>query len=269
MYICQQRAVACIFAAIIAMACPTLLPAAGWTTDSASMPTGRTDRKSSETMTAREILDGMGQTYASCTSYQDSGMAVTRFLAENPWTSKTPFSSAFVRPHQFRLEFERTTLPERSRSEGKGGDAERYIIHRESSETHVWWDAKPGIEKRESLKMALAEAQGVSAGIALRIPALLMPDEITCAWRLTELREPKRLPDAVLGKNKCFVVSGADYSSELTTLWIDQDSMLLLQEEDTQTTAHSRVNARIKITLEPRINEPVSSETLGLRAPGR
>src|SRR5262245_40637691 len=60
-------------------------------------------------LSAEEILERMATTYAKCKTYQDSGCVTTTFFyADRQHTHKKPFSTAFVRPGQFRFEFKST-----------------------------------------------------------------------------------------------------------------------------------------------------------------
>ena len=56
---------------------------------------------------AENIMGQMASTYATCHSYVDEGEVRTVFLQQNGrrWTQVKPFSTAFVRPWEFRFEY--------------------------------------------------------------------------------------------------------------------------------------------------------------------
>jgi outer membrane lipoprotein-sorting protein len=62
------------------------------------------ETESTDGLTPQQILDKMASTYATCKSYRDSG-AVTNFFSPQHIDVK-PFRTAFVRPDQFRFEYD-------------------------------------------------------------------------------------------------------------------------------------------------------------------
>ena len=58
-------------------------------------------------LTAQDMLDRMATAYAGCKSYIDSGVVETVFDVPDgkQQTEVKPFTTAFVRPDQFRFEF--------------------------------------------------------------------------------------------------------------------------------------------------------------------
>jgi RNA polymerase sigma factor (sigma-70 family) len=164
---------------------------------------------------AKEILERMVKAYTNCKSYRDSGLVKTLFV-ENGGnrTVEKPFTTAFVRPDRFRFEYRETT-----------GDRQmRFIIWSNGKKVQTWWDVQPGIDKPESLALALGSAAGVSGLSSLNIPQLLLPDQM--GWSRLALTEPKRARDGKLGKVDCFRVEGK-YGGNPITLWIDKQTYLV------------------------------------------
>jgi hypothetical protein len=165
-----------------------------------------------EALDARDLLRRMARAYRECHSYRDTGTVRTVFGSKSgSWTEDRPFRTAFVRPERFRFEF-----TDRSK---------RYIIWRNGADIRIWWDLDGRQEKAGSLNDAVAGATGVSGGSAHTIPALLMPDELR-GWRLTELDQPSRLPDAPLGQTTCFRVEGKALGNS-QTVWLDKTTYLV------------------------------------------
>ena len=104
------------------------------------------DKESTDSLSAQQILDKMATAYATCKSYRDSGV-VTNFFNPQHIDVK-PFRTAFVRPDQFRFEYDDGT-PEKP-----------YIVWAKGSEVRTWWYIKPGVESQPSLELGIAGGHG-------------------------------------------------------------------------------------------------------------
>lgn len=152
-------------------------------------------------MNPDQLLAALAEVYATCATYKDSGEVVTRFRHSNgrPRTDAKPFATAFVRPDRFRFEY-RHRYNERD-------DWDRCIVWAAGSDVRVWWDVRPGVERPESLVMALAGATGVSGGSAHTVPSLLMPDA-RLGSRVTQLADLTAMPDETLDGVACYRLVG-------------------------------------------------------------
>jgi hypothetical protein len=174
------------------------------------------DEPTPDKMTGREILDRMANVYARCRSYRDAGVVQTMFVQANGnRTVKRPFKTAFVRPDRFRFEY----------TEKQRVWENRFIVWQNGRDVRTWWSVRPGVEKPESLGLAIAGATGVSGGSAHTIPAQLLPTEIG-GRQLTEMRDVKRAEDAKLDKVDCFRIEGKFVDSPMT-VWIDSHTFLV------------------------------------------
>jgi outer membrane lipoprotein-sorting protein len=174
------------------------------------------DEPKPDALKAQDVLARMAKVYAGCKSYRDTGAVKTVFVdATGNRTVEKPFKTAFVRPDRFRFEY----------TAKQGGREDRYIVWRKGKEVQTWWDITPGVEKPESLDLALAGATGVSGGSARTVPTLLLPKEVR-GGRLTDLTEAKRADDAKIGKVDCLRIEGK-YGGHPMTLWIDKKTFLV------------------------------------------
>jgi outer membrane lipoprotein-sorting protein len=149
-------------------------------------------------MDPQQILAALAEMYATCLSYRDSGRVVTKFFHQNPRprTVSKPFTTASIRPDRFRFEY-------KSR---RGEDEwDRHITWAGGAEVRTWWDVRPGIERPQSLSMALPS--GVSGGSAHTIPAMLLPQQVG-GRRLTDLVDVTSLGDEALDGVTCYRLSG-------------------------------------------------------------
>ena len=186
---------------------------------------------------AQDVLDRMAAAYAGCKSYIDSGVVETVFDVPDgkQQTEVRPFTTAFVRPDQFRYEF---TMK-------GGGPARHFVVWRRDKDLQIWWDFNLSDEQRKayrkSLSSALAGAAPLSDGSANTIPALLLPKEVE-GRRLTDLKEAKRIEDDKIDKVECFRIQGK-YADTPMTLWIDQKTFLVRR-----IVTRTQVNFRLEVT---------------------
>jgi outer membrane lipoprotein-sorting protein len=213
------------------------------------------DEPKPQALKAQDVLDRMAKVYAGCKSYHDSGVVKTVFVqADGNRTVEKPFTTAFVRPDRFRFEY---------KENDGGGPERRYIVWRRGKEVQTWWDGKPGVEKPESLNLALAGATGVSGESAHTVPALLLPKEVE-GRRLTDMTEAKRIADAKLDKVDCSRIEGK-FAGRPTTLWIDQKSFLV-RRIDAQMKFHD-FRTETTTTYDPAIDEEIPDQKLEFDPP--
>ena len=206
-------------------------------------------------LTAKDIIQRMAEAYAKSRSYSDSGVVKTVFIStDSRRTTEKPFTTAFIRPDRFRFEFR----------EKKHGNREyRYIVYRDGKDVQTYWDVDNGIRKAESLDGAVARAAGVSSGSAHRIPAMLLPDEIT--WRRAiRFHDPKRIGDAVFDTADCFRIHDAIMGGPVT-LWIDKKTFMLRKVYREQMFEDFRTQETT--TYEPMVNGPIRDKMLAFDPP--
>jgi len=192
-----------------------------------------------------EILKRMGNAYANCRTYRDTGRVTTIFITgKRRHAEVKDFESAFVRPDQFRFEY---------REEQGGFVNQRYIIWRKGESVKSYWTIKPEIRVWETLSMATAAATGVSAGTAHTIPTLLMPHEIS-GRKLTELTDLSKLDDGVEREIPCYRIRGMEGDRPMT-LWIEKQTFLLWRIDS----GHKFPDFRTEVTT---TYEPVSDDSI-------
>jgi len=210
--------------------------------------------------TAKDIITRMADAYNACKSYSDSGLVKIVFIRKDGTSvDERPFTTAFVRPDQFRFEYS-------SKFTGPGEKPLRHIVWAKGDDVRTWWDIQPGNKKEVSLGMAVAGATGVSGGSAHMIPMLLMPKEIE-GWSATDIREPNRIADALLDNVDCYRIAGkyTDSDSESITLWISKKTFLIHRIDSTSKFSDFRTENTT--TYKPVIDTEIDENQLAFNAP--
>jgi hypothetical protein len=216
--------------------------------------------------TANEIMTKVAQVYRDCRSYSDSGVVKTVFFSKNDKDlDEKPFTTAFVRPDQFR--FESTSNPPKLNVQLplKFKDM-KFIIWQKGNDIRTWWTIEPGKKKEISLSMAIAAATGISGGAAHTIPALLMPTEVG-GQRITEYGQYKRIADAKLDSANCFCIQGKlnASDSEAITIWIDKTTYLIIRIDEANKFPDFRTESTT--TYNPKINITIDKDKLTFNVP--
>jgi outer membrane lipoprotein-sorting protein len=202
------------------------------------------EKESTDGLTAQQILARMATTYATCKSYRDSGQ-VTNFFSPQHIDVK-PFRTAFVRPNQFRFEYD------------DPGPEKPYIVWAKGDTVRTWWYVRPGVQTPPSLGLGIAGATGVSGGSAHTIPTLLLPDQIG-GRSMSSLTDLTRLPDEAVDDTPCFKLQGK-FADEPTTLWLAKETYLIRRiVEDTKLT-------RTTTVYRPEIDKEIPAEELEFKS---
>jgi hypothetical protein len=220
----------------------------------------RSDAPISESPSSLEVLSKAAEAYQNLKSYQDEGVAVTKFertIAD--LTTECHFTTAFSRSGQFRFEF--TEL-------GVAKGLTRYVVWKNGDDVKSWWTIKPKIKRHENLGSAIAGATGVSGGTAYTIPSVLMKE---AAWKGGTWTSPVstyRISDGVERDVACFRIQrltstqaekrGGIETPATTgkvTYWVSKDEFLLLRIDNE--TDFGSFLTKGTIQYFPTINSPV------------
>jgi hypothetical protein len=184
-----------------------------------------------QSLSAQEIIDRSIAVYANCKSYVDEGEVKTIFYQANgSRTVIKPFTTAFVRPYDFRFEYKELRGPQIWSD---------YIIWKDAESVKTWWSIRPGVENPPSLSHALGAAAGVSSLASSTVPTLLMP-ETRIGNELKSLNELKLLSDQEINGRPAYQIQGAITKSVShidvvnarngpVTFWLDKESLLIVK----------------------------------------
>jgi len=201
-----------------------------------------------EDVRVQQILDQMKRAYAECKSYRDSGVIKSVFFE----STGSPESTV---EHSFTTVFER---PDRFRFEIKDEDDDKLVISVNGQNVQTWWDVEPGIQRPESLELAMAQALGFAGADVGRIPALLMPEKLEGYGDLNII-DPKLIEDGNLQGVECFRLE-YNFRDEQIVLWIDKQSYLVRQIDERMKTDGIRIERTT--TYEPTVDGKITDEML-------
>lgn len=221
--------------------------------DAGASPEARRAAAGPDEPEARAIMDCMAKAYAECATYRDTGAVTETYFEENmTWAQQVFFSTAFVRPNRFRLEY-RDQLASSSRWY-------LHIVHSDASGVRTFGDpCESGVVQEESLSTALAGADEASV-----VPDMLLPGKSeTGAMGLFEL---KRLPDEESNGVACYRIDGLDGTGGRQSLWIDRQTLLLRKVAESM--AFDRFRTETVTTYQPESGVSISDKELEFAAPG-
>jgi outer membrane lipoprotein-sorting protein len=167
-------------------------------------------------------LRQLEERYAGLSSYRDRGTGTTEIIDVKGQKQSVvrPFTTLFVRPDRFRLDF---TEPA-----GPGGLEKRFVVWTSEgiNRAYRWWTLKPEVD-RDKLAMHLAGALTISGGITGAVPDLLVPNLLRRS-PLNDLREPRRLGKETIQGVPCQMIQTLGFEPDQTvTLWVGEADGLL------------------------------------------
>jgi hypothetical protein len=221
-----------------------------------------------QSMSARQVLDRSAKVYASCSSYLDEGQVKDLYIQKDniqrdniqrdnrQRTTIKPFSTAFVRPAQFRFEFKNRRGEEEWDSFIAWQNGEHIILR---SALHV------GDKNEPDLITPIARLTGISSGSALTIPRLLMPYLLNAGRSIMSLTELKPVAEESLDAVAAYRIEGKDFQGTPVTLWIDKERLLILKIYQKKRIRDFEVETTT--TYKPQVNVHVPSDKLALDQP--
>ena len=205
---------------------------------------------------AEKIVERMASAYASCHSYVDEGEVRTVFLEQSGRrTQVKPFSTAFVRPSDFRFEY---------KSRRGENEWDTYVIWRGAETVKIRWSIRPDVESPKDLFFALGGAAGVSGLASVTVPALLMP-ELARGSRIKSLSELRFTGEEEVNGGKAYRVEGLDPLKNAVTIWVDEGSMLLVKVYEKR--KFEKFETETTTTYKPQVNVEVTQEKLAFNPP--
>jgi outer membrane lipoprotein-sorting protein len=210
-------------------------------------------------LSPQEIVDKMVAVYANCNSYTDEGQVSTLFIQKlGNRTMILPFTTAFVRPSEFRYEFK-----------DRRGENEwnNYIISMKGDDVKTFWSIRPDRPSAPNLETAIGAATGVSGGSANTVPRLLMPDRFGYN-RFKMLSQLQIISEEQVNGADAYKIEGTDSRGNKISFWVDKEKLLLLKiyearkinDFETETTTTYKPSMNITVTEEKLEFKPANAK---------
>ncbi len=201
-------------------------------------------------LAAETIITAVAETYRTCATYRDECYEVWRFFnldSDVDFRDRiTEYTTAFVRPAQFRLSV-------------------RDSVHQSFGSTRVIHADESGIREYEHGEVSELESLPDSLeSMQQGVPRLLFSGEILVPLNLSELEHPE---EEVVDGVSCHRIRGKDAYGQAVTLWIDKNQAIIKQLKRTE-----KINndpTEITATWKARVNVPIGEEELAFRPFGR
>lgn len=206
-----------------------------------------------ENVSAKEALDRMVSVYASCKSYMDKGRVKQVFPGSRSRVVLKPFTTAFVRPSQFRFEF----------SEDNEITSQQFVAWRDPKSIRSWWSTQRETKYHETLAEPLSNATGISATSAIVVPSMLFQN-LGDTRRIQFMTELRLVGEEKVRGRAAFKIQGKDFTNRwTTTVWIDKETFLLVKLFEKQKS--KTVDVELTIDYEPQINVDVPPGKLAFK----
>lgn len=198
---------------------------------------------------ANELIAMVVDVYRTAKSYRDTGTIIAYDAYGESERDHVTFKTAFVRPDRFRFEW---------REPWPIDGSVRRVVWSDGREARTWWQVPLGDDLDEiepSLDLAIAGATGVSRGTAHTIPSLLLAPHVE-GRSLKDMIRPRIERDTTLGERRVWVVAGL-YGSCLLRVFVDQQTLLVLRVDESQSEDHGLLDSTTTYQpeLDPKITE--------------
>lgn len=225
--------------------------------DAGTSPAARRAAAQPDMPETRDMVNKTIETYATCTSYRDTGTVKTVWSGDYNRIEEGSFSTTFIRPNRFRFEYS-AMLPNAPKRIP-------LIFHSDATGTRVWRaNPEPAIVQGEDFQKVIRfESLSMDrAGSLAPFMLLGLKDPYADLSRLFEL---KRLPNEEVNGTSCHRIDGQTDSGEIQSLWIDPQTMTLRRFVQGDTYEDNRMETTI--TYAPEVNIEIAPEELAFNPP--
>jgi hypothetical protein len=174
-----------------------------------------------EDMTPSEIFQKVMAAYKSIDTYKSQGSITSSIdTGEMKMDMETTFSMILKKPNLYLISWtqKNTAMPGMSQSGAVWSDG---------AQPYLYMGGMNAYSKMGSDELALAGATGISSGAASTIPSLFLSVFKDQPALFSRLKDPRIEMSEKVGKESCYVISGASSISKKETFWISKKSYLI------------------------------------------
>lgn len=169
-----------------------------------------------ERQKALDLLKAVSKKYATCSSYQDTGVVRGTMTSPSAGVSTDihPFSTSFARPDRLRYEFR----------DGESSGAHRYVVWGNGDGYRSWWTVRPQVTEFREASSALAGAIGVSNGSASAVLPMLHGGNATATF----VQNPSIAGHEEINGRRCVRINAQRFMQPGEfSVWIDEENLLV------------------------------------------
>jgi hypothetical protein len=211
--------------------------------------------------TAEAILDRMWAAYSSLPTYVDVGVQRTVLISGDGKRTITErhFKTAFRRPGRFRLEYS---------VQKDGRDWNHCIIWAQEGLVRDWCARQQEVRSAPTLGWEMGSFAGVSERLSMRVPGMLMPDQLPQAsaagGKPIVYTGATRLADEPVAGSPCFSLQ-METNGHPSRMWIEQSTYLIRRV----TSSHEFSDFRTEemTDYDPQVGRAVPDRLLEFGAP--
>jgi hypothetical protein len=174
-----------------------------------------------EDMTPSQIFAKVEAAYTSMDSYKAQGSIRTDIeTSDIKMKVETSFSMILEKPNRYLISWTQKNMTGSGRSQSGA-------VWSDGTQAYLYIGAMKAYSKMNSDELALASATGISGGAAFTIPSLFLSAFKEQPALFSRLESPKLERMEEIGKEACFVISGASAISKKEAFWISKKSYLI------------------------------------------
>ena len=172
-----------------------------------------------------EVFEKVVSTYKSMQTYKARGTILTDIDTRGmKMNAETSFSILLKKPNLYLISWTQKNMP-------RPGMVQSGAVWSDGTQPYVYMGAGVVIvySKMSSDGSALAAATGISSGAAFTIPLLFLSPFKEQAAPFARLKDPKIERTEKVGKEDCYVISGASTITKKETFWISKSKYLIMK----------------------------------------
>jgi hypothetical protein len=174
-----------------------------------------------EDMTPSQVFAKVKAAYKSMDSYKAQGTIRSDIeTGDTKMKIETSFSMILKKPNRYLISWTQKNMT-------GSGMSQSGAVWSDGTQAYLYMGIMKAYSKMNSDELALASATGISGGAAFTIPSLFLSAFKEQPAPFSRLEDPKLEMMEKVGKEACFVISGASAISKKEAFWISKKSYLI------------------------------------------
>lgn len=172
-------------------------------------------------MSTSDILKKVTEKYKTMDTYKAKGTITTDMdMSGMKMKIETSFSILMKKPNLYLISWTQKGMP-------MPGMIQSGAVWSDGTQPYLYMGVMNAYSKMSSDELALSSATGISGGAALTIPSLFLSTFKDRVTPFSHLRNLKIRKTEKVGKEDCYVISGASTISKKEVFWISKETYLI------------------------------------------